>query len=85
MTNENEQLANNAGLGSGDITEPAALDVERQPQPDKAPETTSNRNTVPPVRMGQASEAPETPTEADMDDNPVHHTGHIPAPVTSNR
>ena len=84
MTNENEQLANNSGLGSGNLTEPPAVHVERQPQQDKTPETTSNLNTVPPVRPGQATQSPEKPTEADTDDNPVHHTGHMPPPVTSN-
>ncbi|KQS77628.1 hypothetical protein ASG25_13560 [Rhizobium sp. Leaf384] len=85
MTNENEERANNAGLDSRNVTEPSALDVERQPQPDKAPETDSNLNTAPPVRMGRGSEAAEKPTEADTADNPIHHTGHLPAPVTSNR
>jgi hypothetical protein len=79
---KNADLATDAGFGSGLTTEPPAVDVERQPQPATAPETTSNRNTVPPARMGQAAQAVESPTEGDPDDNPVHHKGHMPPPVT---
>lgn len=82
---KNSDLATNAGFGSDNQSTPAAVDVEREPMPARAPETDSNRNDPPPVRLGPAAEAPQKPTEGDPDyDNPIHHTGHIPPPVTSN-
>ena len=83
---KNSDRATNAGLGSRNLTDPAAVDVEQEPVPARTPDTESDRNNPPQVRMGRASEAPQKPTEGDPDhDNPVHHTGHMPPPVTSNR
>lgn len=85
MTNDNDDLAKNAGLGNGNQTSPSAVDVEREPMPDHAPKTESDKPRIPPARNGSASEAPEKVTEGDPLTNPVHHTGHIPPPVTANR
>jgi hypothetical protein len=82
---KNSDLSTNAGFGSKNATEAPAVDVERQPMPDKAPETMSNVNTKPPVRLGPGSIAKEKPTEADPDDNPVHHTGRMPTQLTGDR
>jgi hypothetical protein len=77
--------ATNTGFGSGNQTGPSAVDVEREPMPDQASEEGSDKNTIPPVRLGQGA-AVEKPTEGDPDhDNPIHHTGHMPPPVTANR
>jgi len=80
----NSERATNAGFGSDNQTSPSALDVEPAPMPDQAPETDSDRNDPPSARMGKAAEAPQKPTEGDPDhDNPIHHTGHMPPPVTA--
>lgn len=83
---KNSDRASNAGFGSDNQTSPSSVDMERQPMTDRAPETDSDKNEPPPVRLGKASEAVEKPTEGDPDhDNPIHHTGHMPPPVTANR
>jgi hypothetical protein len=82
---KDSEQATNPGIKSDSQTSPSAVDIENQPMPDSAPEVDSNRNDPPPVRLGQASQAPEKPTEGDTDDNPIHHTGHMPRPVTTNR
>jgi hypothetical protein len=77
--------ATNTGFGNGNQAGPSAVDVEREPMSDRAPEEGSDKNTIPPVRLGQGA-AVEKPTEGDPDyDNPIHHTGHMPPPVTANR
>ena len=85
MTNRNSANSQNAGFGSRNPTSPSELDVEREPMPDRTPETDSDDPIVPPARSGGASEARENPTEGGTFDNPVHHKGHMPPPVTSNR
>ncbi|WP_440984231.1 hypothetical protein [Shinella sumterensis] len=77
---KNDELAERAGLGSRNSEEPTALDVEREPMPDAAPEATSNIVTQPPARSGPGSEATQKPTEGSDKDNPVHHTGRMPPP-----
>jgi hypothetical protein len=79
---KNSELSSRAGFGSKNPTEPPAVDVERQPLPDRTPETTSNINTEPPARSGPGSEATRKPTEGAADDNPIHHTGRMPPPRT---
>jgi len=82
---KNSDLARNAGFGTNNQSTPAAVGVEREAMPARTPHTDSDRNDPPPVRMGPAAEATEKPTEGDPDHiNPIHHTGHIPPPVTSN-
>lgn len=82
---DNEKVAANAGFGSKNPTTEAQLDVEREPMPRRTPEANSDDLKTPPARNGGAAEAREKPTEGDTKDNPVHHTGHIPSPVTANR
>lgn len=79
---KNDELAERAGFGSKNIVKPAAVDVERQPMPDTAPETTSNIATEPPARSGPGSVATQKPTEGGNKGNPVHHTGRMPPPRT---
>jgi hypothetical protein len=81
----NADMSSLAGLGSKNQTEPPAVDVERQPMPDRAPSTTSNVQTPPVVRLGPSPQSGEKMTEADDDGNPTHHTGRIPPPVTGNQ
>ncbi|MFP5077359.1 hypothetical protein ACLE20_08615 [Rhizobium sp. YIM 134829] len=81
----NADLARNAGFGSDNQTEPSALDMERQPQPADAPETTSSQPTRPPLPLGPASGTDEPLVEGEPDTNPTHHRGHVPPPVTANR
>jgi hypothetical protein len=84
MTVENS-AGDNAGLTSTNPTSPAEVDVEREPMPDHTSDASSDRPSVPPARSGTAAEASEKPTEAGAVGNPVHHTGHVPPPVTSNK
>jgi len=84
MTDPNSANAQNAGFGSKNQTSEASVDVEREPMPDHTPDTDSDKPEIPPARSGGVSEKPEKPTEG-APDNPVHHTGHIPPPVTGNR
>jgi len=83
--NDNDKLSENAGFGSRNPTSERSVDVEREPMPDRAPDTDSDQPDIPPARSGGASEAKEKPTEGDRKGNPVHHTGHVPPPVTANR
>lgn len=85
MTDNNSNSSQNAGFGSRNPTTEAAVDVEREPTPDRTPHTDSDKPKVPPARSGGAAEAKEKPTEGDPGDNPTHHTGHVPPPVTANR
>ena len=85
MTDKGSGLANNAGFGSKNPTEPSSLDVELEPMPSRTPETDSDHPSTPPARSGKASEEEEKPTDGDPDVNLTHHTGHIPPPVTVNR
>lgn len=85
MADDNSDRSQNAGLGSRSPTSPAPVDVEREPMPERTPETGSDKPEIPPARSGGGSAAREEPTEGDPIDNPVHHTGHIPPPVTANR
>lgn len=85
MHDRNSDNSQNAGFGSKNPTSESSVDVDREPTPDQAPETNSNEPHAPPARSGSVSQAREKPTEGDPIDNPVHHTGHIPPPVTSNR
>jgi hypothetical protein len=55
------ELSSRAGLGTSNQTDPPAVDVERQPMPDTASETTSDTSTQPPARSGPAANAPEQP------------------------
>jgi hypothetical protein len=77
---KNDELAERAGLGNEDVIEPAAVDVEREPMRDTAPEATSNIVTEPPARSGRGSGAKQKPTEGSDKDDPVHHTGRMPPP-----
>ncbi len=81
----NAELSSRAGLGTDNQTEPPAVDVERQPMPDKTPDTASNINTQPPARSGPAAQASEQPLAAASDDNPTHYAGRIPPEVTLDR
>lgn len=85
MPDNNSDASQNAGFGSRNSTSEASVDVEREPMPDRSPETDSDQPKIPPARSGGGAEAHEKPTEGDPIDNPVHHTGHIPPPVTANR
>jgi len=85
MTDKNSHLSENAGLGSKNPTSERSMDVEREPMPDQAPDTASDKPAIPPARSGNVSETDEKPTEGDPVKNPTHHTGHIPPPVTANR
>ncbi|MCV3738604.1 hypothetical protein OCK02_20560 [Rhizobium sp. TRM96647] len=85
MTDNNRQLSENAGSGSKNPTSQRSLDVEREPMPDRAPDTASDKAGIPPVRSGNVSKTDEKPTKGDPVTNPTHHTGHIPPPVTANR
>lgn len=62
-----------------------SLDVERELMPARTPEVDSDQHGQPPARSGNVAENREKPTEGDPVDNPTHHTGHIPPPVTANR
>jgi hypothetical protein len=84
-TARNSTNSQNAGFGSKNLTSESSVDVEREPMPDRTPETDSDDPHMPPARSGSVAEAHEKPTEGDPIDNPVHHTGHMPPPVTSNR
>lgn len=81
----NAQLSSRAGLGTSNQTEPPAVDVERQPMPDTASETTSDTSTQPPARSGPAAQAPEQPAFAASDGDPTHHAERIPPEVTLDR
>jgi hypothetical protein len=85
MSDRNSENSQNAGFGSKNPTSESSVDVEREPMPDRTPETNSDEPQIPPARSGSGAEAREKPTEGDPIDNPVHHSGHIPPPVTSNR
>jgi hypothetical protein len=85
MTDRNSDTSANAAFGSRNQTSEASLDVEREPMPDQTPDVNSDDPSIPPARSGNVSEAREDPTEGDPIDNPTHHTGHIPPPVTANR
>jgi hypothetical protein len=85
MANGNDKLSENAGFGNRNPTSESAVDVEREPMPDRSPDTDSNSPDAPPARSGSVSERREDPTEAGSADNPVHHTGHVPPLVTANR
>ncbi len=85
MNDKNSGLSQDAGFGARNPTSPSAVDVEREPMPARSPEPDSDEQTMPPARSGPAAETGELPTEGDTDDNPVHHTGHMPPPVTANR
>ena len=85
MTDKNSQLSENAGLGSNNPTSERSLDMEREPMPDRTPDTASDKPGIPPARSGNVSETDEKPTEGDPTKNPTHHKGHIPPPVTANR
>jgi hypothetical protein len=84
MTSRNSANAENAGFGSKNQTSEASVDVEREPMPDRTPDTNLDNPEVPPARSGSVSEHKEKPTEG-ASDNPVRHNGHVPPPVTANR
>ena len=85
MTDKDSHLSENAGFGSSNPTSERSLDIEREPMPDRAPHTASDKPDIPPARSGHVSETDEKPTEGDPVKNPTHRTGHIPPPVTANR
>ena len=82
---DNSTNSQNAGFGSKNPTSEASVDAEREPMPGRTPETDSDKPQMPPARSGSVADAKEKLTEGGPIDNPVHHTGHIPPPVTSNR
>ena len=85
MTDRNSEVSENADFGSKNPTSTTSVDLERTPMPDRTPETNSDDPEMPPARSGGVPEPHEEPTEGDPVDNPVHHTGHMPPPVTANR
>ena len=85
MTDRNSANAENAGFGSKNQTSEASVDVEREPMPDRTPDTDSDNPEIPPARSGGVSEHKEKLTEGAPADNPVHHTGRVPPPVAANR
>jgi hypothetical protein len=85
MTNNNAKLSENAGFGNRSPTSESAVDVEREPLPDQVPEADSDHSGAPPARSGNVAERREDLTEGDPVGNPIHHTGHVPPPVTANR
>lgn len=85
MTDRNSEASENAGFGSKNPASTSSVDVERAPMPDRTPETDSDDPATPPARSGSVAKAHEDPTEGDPVNNPNHHTGHIPPPVTANR
>ena len=58
--------------------EPPSLDLDPQPLPDQAQKTEAESAKTPPARSGQSAR-PEKVTEGSGPDNPVHHTGRMPA------
>lgn len=71
------------GSGNSNVTRPSA-DDGGQPKPDTAPPADSARNDESPVvKLGRGAKAAEKLAEAAGPDNPVHHTGRVPPPVTS--
>ena len=82
MDTHNSDNSQNAGIGSKNPTSESSVEVEREPMPDRTPETNSDEPHIPPARSGSLAEARKEPTEGDPINNPVHHTGHIPPPVT---
>lgn len=79
----NSELASRSGTSN--VTQPSAVDTEKQPLPGRTPDVDSDRQDPPPARSGAAGEKGETPTEAGDRSNPVNHVGHIPPPVTQNK
>lgn len=65
-----------------DLPSREAVQVEEKPLPDTAPDPGSNINDAPPVRLGQGAVLDRKPVEAAGSDNPVHHEGRLPPPVT---
>ena len=85
MNDRNSDTSKDAGFGSKNQTSTSSVDLEREPMPDRTPDVNSDDPHMPPARSGSVAEASEKATEGDPVHNPVHHTGHIPPPVTSNR
>lgn len=54
MTDKNRQLSENAGFGTKNPTSERSMDVEREPMPDRAPDTASDQPSIPPARSGAA-------------------------------
>lgn len=80
-----DRTAENSGFARESSTSESSVDVEREPMPRRTPDVDSDRQGQPPARSGNVAENREKPTEGDTFDNPTHHNGQIPPPVTANR
>jgi hypothetical protein len=64
MNDRNSTNSQNAGFGSKNLTPESSVDVEREPMPDRTPETDSDDPHMPPARSGSVAETHEKPTGA---------------------